>query len=636
MKLSYSQERGRFELRFKSADEYRASGSLPQRLSFRYDPDRYVWHTRDVRQAGRLAKYADATARERIDREFGRGSYDIPTTLTYQGGVFYCRCARPKHYVPRRLAFRRDEERDLWYTRDTFLALKLLRYADDAAKTVLLPYRKELRRRLKLSRALDSDVQIPVPRGLKYFPYQRAGIAYAAELDSVLIGDEMGLGKTMQAIGLINLLAGQINEALIVCPASLKLNWQRELRKWLTDLSYEVQLADSRYWPELGLFQRRIVIINYDILHKFIDELTAREWDLLIADECHKIKNPGARRTTAFRRIKGRRRILMTGTPIVNRPSELASLLAYLDPPTYGGRIGQWTFMQRYCHGYAKGAYNLKELQQRLRGTVMIRRLKVDVLTDLPPKLRQVIELPADRDILSRERAILSQLGLVFEGEATDDAAAFTAQVLALRDAKMGAAAEISKLRHETALAKVPQVVDHLRECLHASEKVVCFAHHLDVIDQIAAEFPPSSVAMLTGQHSLKERQEAVDKFQSEAGVRLFIGGILAAGVGLTLTAASHVVFAEIDWVPGNMSQAEDRCHRIGQQSSVLVQHLVLAGSLDSYISKMLIQKQDVIDRSLDRRESKPQEDRTNGRREGSDADLPRADARAGRAGVRQ
>jgi hypothetical protein len=173
----------------------------------------------------------------------------------------------------------------------------------------------------------------------------------------------------------------------------------------------------------------------------------------------------------------------------------------------------------------------------------------------------------------------------------------------AVRELKAGSSAifsELSKLRHEVALAKVPYVIEQLKELIEEEEKkVICFAHHKDVIAAIMAAFPGVAV-QITGDTPMQARQDAVEAFQGNDKIKLFVGSITAAGVGLTLTAASHVIFAELDWVPGNITQCEDRAHRIGQTNSVLVQHLVLEGSLDAYIADTLVAKQTVIDQALD------------------------------------
>jgi SWI/SNF-related matrix-associated actin-dependent regulator 1 of chromatin subfamily A len=477
----------------------------------------------------------------------------------------------------------------------------------------------EAERTREASRATDADVDLPCPEGLAYMPFQKAGISYALGRPAVLIGDEMGLGKTIQALGVLNTTTN-LKRALIICPASLRLNWKREAEKWLThDLT--IGVAQGKSWPETA-----IVVVNYDVLKNFKKQIAATTWDVLVVDECHYCKNPKAARTKhvlgywdkklkqAVPGIEAARKVFLTGTPVVNRPIELWPLVSALDPEGLGR--GWKSYVTRYCAAYqdtygwnVKGASNLPELQDRLRETFMVRRLKADVLTELPAKRRQVIELPpngaigavkAEQKAWAATQEMLEDMRAAVElAKASEDEAEHRKAVEALREGEKAAFTEMSKLRHATALAKVPYVVEHL---LNATDKVVCFAHHKDVISQIVEALREAGerVVVITGDTPMQARQDAVDAFQNDPGVRYFVGNIQAAGVGLTLTAASHVVFAELDWVPGNMSQAEDRCHRIGQTASVLAQHLVLEGSLDARMAKVLVEKQEVIDKALD------------------------------------
>jgi hypothetical protein len=238
----------------------------------------------------------------------------------------------------------------------------------------------------------------------------------------------------------------------------------------------------------------------------------------------------------------------------------------------------------------------------------MVRRLKKDVLTELPPKVRQIVEVPANgcTGAIEKEKATwagirerLADLRLAVELAKAKSEEEYLDAVNQLREGAQAAFEEFSQVRLETAMAKVPFVVDFLKEILESENKVVVFAHHHAVVDAIRSEFPDNSV-VLTGRESQSIRQEAVDRFQADPGVNVFIGSITAAGVGITLTAASHVVFAELDWVPGNMSQAEDRCHRIGQMDSVFVQHVVLEDSIDARMARTLVSKQVVIDAAMD------------------------------------
>jgi SWI/SNF-related matrix-associated actin-dependent regulator 1 of chromatin subfamily A len=475
------------------------------------------------------------------------------------------------------------------------------------------------------SRAAEADLEVPAPEGLEYLPFQRAGIAYAMARPAVLIGDDMGLGKTVQAAGLIN-ADSTVRRVLVVCPASLRLNWQRELERWL------VRPATISIATTAGLPETDVVIANWDILSKLRPLIDAVAWDLAIFDESHFGKTETAQRTiAAFGRrgrrrsgskpavpeipgIRARRRLCLTGTPIPNRPIEIWPMLHYLDPANWKSF---WAFAKRYCGAYDNGygwdltgASNLEELQERLRSTLMVRRLKGQVLTELPAKRRQVVELPANgcqRFVDAENEAWAAHRQEIEEAEAAVELSKagapgdYEEAVARLRKAHQIAFSEISRARHDTAVAKTPAVAEFVRDQLEGGDQsVVIMAHHHDVVRILAEELGSFGVVVLTGETPMAERQQAVDRFQA-GEARVFIGGILAAGVGLTLTRASWVVFAELDWVPGNVTQAEDRCHRIGQTESVLIQHVVLQDSLDANMANTLVAKQTVIDRALDR-----------------------------------
>jgi len=434
------------------------------------------------------------------------------------------------------------------------------------------------------SQATDADIDIPVPAGLSYLPYQKAGIAYAIKRSSTLIGDEMGLGKTIQAIGVINATAPKT--VLVVCPASLKINWKNEMTKWLVaDRDIQIVNGGGEQIPA----NPDVIIINYDVLSKHKDAINARTWDLVIMDEAHYIKNNTAARTKVAVGIKANRKVVLTGTPITNRPIELQPIAGYLDPATFGN---YFKFGVRYAGAHQinigrktvwdfNGSSNLDELQRVLRQSFMIRRKKDEVLKELPEKVRQIIVLPNSdySDQIKKEFETLA--------DAVDETSSEDIEF-----------EQMSGVRHETALAKVNDVVTHVAAIDH---QVVVMAHHKDVVDGIKAglEAAGKSVVTLTGDCNQAHRQNSVETFQA-GNADVFIGTIGAAGVGITLTSASHVVFAELDWVPGNMSQAEDRCHRIGQDSSVLVQHLVVDGSIDARLAQVLVGKQRVLDKALD------------------------------------
>jgi SNF2 family DNA or RNA helicase len=471
---------------------------------------------------------------------------------------------------------------------------------------------------INASKATDSKIKIPSPAKLAYLPYQKAGIEFALNREGTLIGDEMGLGKTIQALGVIN-ADSSIKTVLIVCPASLKLNWLKESKAWLTR-AFRIATVSGTEWDNKANF----VIINYDVVAKNHQHIHAKVWDLVILDEGHYCKNPKAQRTIALfgkwdkdpekikPAVKAKRKIVLTGTPILNRPIEAQPVLGFLSPKEFGNF---WRFATHYCGAYQgqygwdfTGATNLDELQRKLRTTIMVRRMKKDVLKELPPKRRQVIEIPSDScsalikreqdGIVKWEKDLANLRDIMEMAKLLEDQDAYAEAVAELRHAQGVAFEEMAAVRHAIALEKVSYVVEHLS---NTEEPVVLFAHHRDVVERLINELTKigKRCVKVIGGMTDQAKQAAVDAFQA-GKADVFVGNIKAAGVGITLTRSSHVVFAELDWVPANMSQAEDRTHRIGQTESVLVQHLVLEGSLDQRMATALVNKQDIADKSLD------------------------------------
>lgn len=427
---------------------------------------------------------------------------------------------------------------------------------------------------------------IPAPRGLSYLPYQLEGIEFAKDREACLFGDEMGLGKTIQAIGWMN-CHPEIESCLIVCPATLRINWTRELDKWLISPYVDIK------------------IVSYDSMGKADLERTR---DVAILDEAHYIKNKASLRSRYAGRIQAKRKLALTGTPLLNRPIELWNILHWLSPETWPAS-SYWKYALRYCGAFQRvinkggkrvwdvsGASHLDELSGHLSG-LMIRRTKAEVLKDLPAKRRQIIEIPLNgikEDL--RMRLVAARI------TAKDIEGHYAHDVRKLESALSAAWTEMAGLRHEAGLAKVGMAVDVIKDAIESEGKVVVFGHHRDVLAGLYQGLSDYNPVVLHGGTTEKSRMAAVDAFQNDPKIKVFIGQIQAAGVGITLTAASQVIFVELDWTPGVMSQAEDRCHRIGQKDSVLVQHLALAGSLDSHIAKALVKKQDIIDMTLRRK----------------------------------
>jgi len=535
--------------------------------------------------------------------------------LSYQSGKYIATASYEERMIPKAAGCRWNPDLKKWWTDRPEVVLKLKEYWDDSVSEEM----ELVEKKISDSAKVDASIEIPAPEGLEYLPYQKAGIAYASKTDA-LIADEMGLGKTIQAIGVIN-LNPEIKRVLVICPASLRLNWRNEMQKWLTRY-FSIGIVEGNKPIPLA---SDIIIINYDVIKSHRPAIDKIEWDLLVADEAHYLKNGKAQRTRAVvgkwakdeskrvEPIKAKRRLLLTGTPILNRPVELWTLVHYLNPAKYSNFF---YYAKRYCGAHQgrwgwdfSGSSNLDELQDGLRSSCMVRRLKKDVLTDLPPKRRQIISLPANgaSGVVNAE----IQKSLEWEGKLSDLQARLelaeaedgdTSSILeGIKNAGTEAFAAMAHARYDTAIAKIPYAVDHISEAVDSSGQVVVFGHHHDVIDGLLSGLREKGITCvsLTGRDKQEARQQAVEDFQA-GKAQVFVGGIAAAGVGLTLTASSHVIFVELPWTPGELSQAEDRCHRIGQQDNVLVQHIVLEGSIDQRMAQALVEKQNVIDQAMD------------------------------------
>ena len=505
--------------------------------------------------------------------------------VTAHGATYVWKGAFEERGIPETHGFT-WEEPGQWQTQRHGIAAKLKEHFDAAASS--------LAARAAESASLDSDFKVPSNPGCEFLPYQRAGVKAIRDrfLDGkqVLLGDEMRLGKSVQTVGLINVMH-DIWRVLVVCPATIKLDWAAKIKTWST-----IPFSVGVIWPStIELPKANILIVNYDLLHRWV-------WpqvDLLVVDEAHLVKTPTTRRAKKTFAIRATHKLFLTGTPVLSRPIELYPLLKALAPkdwPSMGA------FGVRYCGGFVDergwdftGASNSEELCDRLKSTVMVRRLRSEVWKDLPPVRREVIELPIDggpaRKCLEREEKLKHDF-------------TYEAQVNGLAAGRRRAFEQCSVVRHESALAKAPQVVEFIKDAMEGNEeKVVIFAWHKDVIDALMRGLSPFCPLCVTGDTPVPERQQNNVLFLTEKTHRLFVGNIVAAGLGLDLSVASRVIFAELDWTPGNMRQCEDRCQNVAKRDTVLVQHLVLEGSIDANMARALVRKQDILDRTLDGKE---------------------------------
>lgn len=529
--------------------------------------------------------------------------------------------------ISRDAGFKWDAKAKKWASTSAMTAIKLAEYMTaeclKIAQAMTEAQTAQVAAAVQASRATDANLVIPAPEGLSYLPFQRAGVDFMAGRRDILLGDEMGLGKTIQILGLVNLEKPE--SVLIICPAYLKINWKREATKWTS--GYKIAIVQPGKPLDASA---NFVIVNYELVGRpeVSAFLKSKTWGLMACDEAHYLKTAKAGRTLnvlggedkdkkKIEGIKATKRIFATGTPILNRPSELWTIVKA------AGLFTNWfDYHNRYCdaqrssYGWiTTGASNLDELQEKLRSSIMIRRLKADVLKELPAKRHQVLEIePATPE---QKAVVRAEVAAQKKSEATSqklesardvadkkfgkDSDQYREAVLALKAGKLAAFGEMARLRHDTALAKVPSVVEHINQILeNGSENIIVFSHHRDVANAIFEAVGGREAAVLVyGGMNAEARQAAVDRFQS-GKVRIFIGTIDGAGTGLTLTNASIVIFAECSWTPSALAQAEDRAHRIGQENQVLVQHIVLEGSFDATMARKIVDKREVIDAALD------------------------------------
>ena len=426
------------------------------------------------------------------------------------------------------------------------------------------------------------------------YPYQKAGVRQIENLGGrCLLADEMGLGKTLQVLWSLKRNSHWL-PAIVVCPASLKYNWEREA----LHVGIRASICDGQTPPtshDNGFGSPKLVIINYDVLHYWLPYLKQLDLQTVVIDESQYCKNLRTKRTRAVRSlaISCRQMLALSGTPLTNRPSELWPVLNMLWPHEYNSF---WSFAQKHCNPRRRpwgwdysGASKISELHEDLRQQGMIRRLKADVLKDLPDKRRCVIscELSDPKEYEQASTDFLTWL----KKEAIDKVRA------ASRAEKL---VQLGYLLRLCAKLKMQNVIDWANNFLdETDEKLVLFAVHKAAIKMLRNNINTKSV-VVDGSTQKRDRQIAVDSFQRDTRTRLFIGNIRAAGVGLTLTASSTVGFAEMWYVPGDHIQAEDRCHRIGQTDKVWCNYFVAANTIEEKLCSILQEKQRIISSVLD------------------------------------
>jgi SWI/SNF-related matrix-associated actin-dependent regulator 1 of chromatin subfamily A len=422
--------------------------------------------------------------------------------------------------------------------------------------------------------------------------HQKVAIEKLLANDKFILADDMGLGKTTSAV--IGALESGAKKILIVCPASLKINWEREIKNYS---DRRVLIVEGRKWGSTFDFY----IINYDIIKNYhttdksedSDDyklLINEKFDLAIVDEAHYISNNTANRTRLLNDVLEQipKVWLMTGTPMTSRPINYFNLLKIVESPL---TLNWQTYVRRYCKGFqftvgnrkvwnTSGASNLDELRERTKNLVL-RRMKTDIL-DLPEKIVAPIFIDLESRMYKEEMDDFVRIS-------KDNRDKETLSVTLNR---------LMKVRQLISYEKIPYTCELIDKCLEQGKKVIILTNFTMSLDMLHEKYKKNSVT-LDGRMSKDRRQESVDRFQNEDKIKIFIGNIKAAGVGITLTAAEVVIMNDLSFVPADHSQGEDRAYRYGQKNSVLVYYPVFGNTVETIIYNILQKKKNVIDQVM-------------------------------------
>jgi len=432
--------------------------------------------------------------------------------------------------------------------------------------------------------------------------FQREGLDFLLKsYGNALLADEMGLGKTVQTLAYLA-TEKQTFPVLIVAPLVTLNNWQRETQKFLKKRSRNGKISENEYpssilirtgkAQELGKYD--VYIINYDLLHKRMDDIAKLNIKTLVCDEVQHLRSKTTKKYTAVKKLAAldsvKYRVGLSGTPIYNRGSEIWPIVDILRP----GLLGTFEeFCEYFCYVNEKGKAIVLEnkrasLGEELRKHVMLRRKKSDVLKELKDKVRYKELIDSDINYYQTE------LGKIWERLEEEQKSATSAF-----DKFSSYKRAIQSERQAAGIAKVPHVIEFVKNIMEIEESVVVFCHHKAIHELLHRSLSEYSPASIIGGQSDKERQEGIDRFQN-GETKLIIAGLRAGNVGINLSNARYVIFAELDWSPAIHRQAEDRLHRIGQKNTVFAYYLMGNGTLDDHVANVLVDKSYEIDAIMD------------------------------------
>ena len=515
---------------------------------------------------------------------------------------------------------------DIIFEKDKMEQIKFLNQPgkDSKSKKVVytIDYKEDCQKSPKLS-------DLPKSLYKSLYRFQKQGIIFGIKKFSrLLIADEMGVGKTVQAISLSSLYQKDW-PVLVICPSSLKFAWRDEIAQWLKEIIKENEIQVIKHSKNEFKENIKYYIVSYDLSVRMIDKIIEKKFQYIIADEAHYLKSRTAKRTLSLTPVlqRAKRIVLLTGTPILAKPMEIYPLLHILRPDKFKGFK---EFGERYCEpkllGFGlidwSGAANTRELNSILN-KLMIRRLKKDVLSQLPPKKRQKIEISTDSKVIKKLKILMEKSSKKFEkllgtqieldklGINIDDLKTEKEKeeekngIENKTKDKDGESVlnKFSKAYSITGQAKLPGIKDYVNYLVDNSCKFLIFAHHEEILDAIEEVISDDKVdyIRIDGKVPVEKRPNLVKKFQTEDECLVAILSITACATGLTLTKASTVVFAELHFTPSIMIQAEDRAHRIGQESGcVNIHYLYGADTLDVLLFRKLNEKQNIVSTTLD------------------------------------
>ena len=444
-----------------------------------------------------------------------------------------------------------------------------------------------------------------IAKGL--YPHQVEGIAFLLGRRRALLADDMGLGKTRQSvIGMVE--AEGKGPYLVICPASIKRNWSREIKIVFPDA--EPIIVGPGPLPPID--HCGWIIVNYEILGKNLDQLLAFDWKGVVFDEAHYLKNYQSQRSrNASKLVKEIKHDpvvhALTGTPMTSRPRDLFPLLQILGHPLGKSFL---SFAKRYCDAYqgdfglvADGASNIEELTVQLHG-VMLRRTKDEVL-DLPPKVRTWMDIELHPYAIQHFNRLVQKFISKFDApeaiDGTPDPVGLSSERRDELDNSIDTTdlgtgmGRLTQVRRAIAFVKCRHTIKFVENALAQGEKVIIFTSFLNTMQRFQKHFKDRAV-YVSGEVPADERQNRVDRFQNDGDIKIFVANMHIAGVGINLTAARQVVFNDLDWVPANHWQAEDRAYRIGQTGTVNVTYMVATGTVDSFVKTVLETKAALMD----------------------------------------